>query len=81
MNVYQAYTSPHQIVLFDKKQNFVMINGRGGRKRPEKSQYLTPILQVSTGQFSNDKGMANDIARFQQGTKVSITRHQMVNPH
>ncbi len=58
-----------------------MINGRGRRKRPEKSQYLTPILQVSTGQFSNDKGMANDITRFQQGRQMSITISQMANPH
>lgn len=58
-----------------------MINGGSGRDRLEKGQYFSSVLQVPAGQFPNDEGMANDIARFQQGRQISITISQMANPH
>jgi hypothetical protein len=55
-----------EIVLIDKRQSFTVFRHDGCRENGEQSQYFSPIAEIATCEFANHKGVADDLAGFEE---------------
>jgi len=80
MDIHIAQSASHEFLIFDKSEHFFM-GGHGRlRNRLQKSENFASVLQLSAGQFSDDKWMSNDFAASQEFFEMRMAGAKMQNP-
>ena len=66
--------------MFDEKQNFFFGGGRSPGQILKELKNLLPILQISTGEFPDDKRVDQDLACLEKVLKDRLFLAQMIDP-
>jgi len=81
MHIDPSYPLPRQMFNFHKAQNFFVLSDLCLGKSFQKRDDIFPVLKVSAGKFTHDKGMSEDQAIRQADTKSRQIRPQVSDPN
>ena len=76
-----AYTTPHELLLFDEEQRFIFSDDAQSRQGLHQAEHFRPILQVAAGQLADHKVMGTDEAILQQAGQRWISAAQVIDPN
>ena len=81
MDIDIAQSPSHQQVLFDELQDFIMFGILRGGESLEQLQNLFSVVKIAAGQFTDDKGMADDLSILKQSLEPGYRVVKMAHPN